>query len=429
MTRRDRRKCVGGGFDQTIDRAEAARLLREVRSAGEDRIDEAIEWAFAALPERKHVRRLAVQRHLENGNTEMADALAAQGLLLRPTDPSLAMLRARSLLMQGEPRGADREIELVLSQRPNHCATLLLAAEIAFVLKDYPRAISLLHRADRVKPNRDDIAALQVQTLIDADCVKRASTVLDSMRKPSPVLRARLLKAQGRVLEAVELLAGQTEAGASAGDVEITHELIDLLERLGNHPRLSSVLLKVGPDQPEVLVRAGAGWLSLGWFATAVLHLAPLRNVGRYRRDALAVITVAASMLGRMRLAELALARLQQTPSGADPIEMAHLWRRALTARLFSDQCNPQQAGADRNASLLQPLLRTAVEVFASQPRTRPGVMRGAGGADIQRHRATCLAAMGRTKEATEALSKMLAPEVVEPKAQPEADVSLRRAA
>jgi hypothetical protein len=78
---------------------------------------------------------------------------------------------------------------------------------------------------------------------------------------------------------------------------------------------------------------------------------------------------------------------------------MADLWRRALTARLFSDQYDPRKAGADRNASLLQPLLRSALEVFDAR-RAALAEARGGEAEELNRHRAVCLAAMGRTKEA-----------------------------
>jgi hypothetical protein len=111
---------------------------------------------------------------------------------------------------------------------------------------------------------------------------------------------------------------------------------------------------------------------------------------------------VAASMAGRHRLARRALHRLQETPAGADPTVMADLWRRALTARLFSDQYDPRKAGADRNASLLQPLLRSALKTFDARRAALAGSS-SIGQDELNRHRAVCLAAMGRMREAAAA--------------------------
>jgi len=398
----------------TIDRAEAAGLLRAARTAGPEQVDEAVGWAFAALPDHKHARILAIERHLAQGDTEMADVLLTRGLLLRPTDASLTRLRARSLLMQGDAAEAGKEIRLALVQRPRHVATLLLAAEIARQLDDLPRAVSLLQRALRRQPERDHNKALLTQALIDAEQLDQAEGVMRSMRRVPPVLRARLLRAQGRLLEAVELLdRSRTGSPAlDAGRQDIVCELIDLLEHMGDFAGLRALMDEVDAKQSEVLIRAGVACLTLGRFRVAALHMSRLRRAWPHRREALSVLVVAAAMLGRLRLAERALSRLHRTPAGADPPFMADLWRRALAARLFNDQCHPLRAGADRNVSFLQPLLRSAVEVFASACARGPGDPASlARQARLHRHRAVCLAAMGRNTEAAAALTDALGPE------------------
>jgi len=391
---------------QAIDRNEAAALLRAARAGAVEPLDDSAEWAFSALPGSRHARRLATQRLLQAGDTEAADALITQGLLIRPTDPLLTRLRAESLFMQGETRLAEKEIRLALDRRPQHCATLLLAARIAAARNDHPRAVALLQRAEAQKPRRDQIKALLTQALLDAGCAERAEQTLHTMNRPSAALCARVLAAQGRLLEAIDLLEAARLEEIEAADhqaVELLCELIDLLERVGDMSRLRRLLEEItvqGEPHRAVLVRIGVAWLTLGAFATAVRQMALISRPGPHQREALAVLVVAAAMAGRRRLAERALCRLQQTPAGTDPVAMADLWRRALTARLFSDQYDPQKAGADRNASLLQPLLRSALETFSAEPASREEGSGGASGADLNRHRAICLAAMGRSQEA-----------------------------
>lgn len=389
--------------DRTIDRKQAAALLRSARAGGLDAHSDSADWALSALPGNRHARRLAIQRLLHVGNIDAADALITQGLLSQPTDPLLTRLRAESLFMQGETLLAEKEIGLALERRAHHCATLLLAARIASARGDHPRAVSLLQRAMAAKPKRNDIKPLLVQVLLDAGNPQRAGRMLQTMKRPAPTLRARVLAAQGRLLEAIDLLESARRAGAGGPDsAELLCELIGLLERVGNMARLRRLLEELGERSDldrAVLLRIGIAWLTLGAFTTASRLMAAISHTGPRQRDALAVLIVAAAMADRRRLGERALDRLQQTAAGADPVMMADLWRRALTARLFSDQYDPRKAGSDRNASLLQPLLRSALKVFDAE-RAAGGSSRSEVKPQFNRHRAICLAAMGRTREA-----------------------------
>lgn len=420
--------------DQTLDREQAAALLRSARAGGLDAHSDSADWALSALPGNRHARRLAIQRLLHIGNTDAADALITQGLLIKPTDPLLTRLRAESLLMQGETRLAEKEIGLALERRARHCATLLLAARIASARGDHPRAVILLQRAMAVKPQRDEIKPLLVQVLLDAGSPQRAEKTLRTMKRPAPTLRARVLAAQGRLLEAIDLLESARRAGAGTGQpdsAELLCELIGLLERVGNMARLRRLLEELGERSDldrAVLLRIGIAWLTLGAFTTASRLMAAISHPGPRQRDALAVLVVAAAMAGRRRLGERALDRLQQTPAGADPVMMADLWRRALTARLFSDQYDPRKAGSDRNASLLQPLLRSALKIFDAE-RAAAGRLRGDAKPQLNRHRAVCLAAMGRTREAAAVHGGSPAPEETAPVAPVDEAPPTRKAA
>jgi len=411
MTRGGVPREATSGATSSLDRVEAARLLRAARSSDLTGENEAVEWAFAAMPDSRHARLLAARQRLACDDTEMADALLIRGLLQRPSDPSYTALRARSLLMQGKLSEADKEIGLAVSERPNHVRTLRLAADIATASDDPARAIDFLHRARGERPQCEDIKARLTEVLIDAGRIDQASAVLQTMGAPSAVLRARLLRAQGRILDAIELLDTAQAASNDSRDLdEIRREFIDMLEEVGDFGRLGALLRRIGSDHPELVLRASTACLTLGQFREAILRVAPLRRRLRDRPRALSILVVAASMAGRMSLARRALGRLQQAGDGARPAVMAELWRRALTARLFADQGNPREAGADRNVSLLLPLLETAVEVFAEEADAEIRSVQGNDGRiqNLHRHRAACLAAMGRGAEAAAVLAEAL---------------------
>ena len=129
---RHRRRHLRDRVRPTVDRPSAVLLLRAARGAGAP--DDAIEWAFSAMPDRPAARRLRIEQLLAQKNYEAADALIAQGLRRRPTDPSLSLLRARSLFAQGKLDLADRELRLVLARRPHHAGALQDAGGVAMAL-------------------------------------------------------------------------------------------------------------------------------------------------------------------------------------------------------------------------------------------------------------------------------------------------------
>jgi tetratricopeptide (TPR) repeat protein len=383
-----------------IDRREVARLLRIARRAGDDERVEVIDWAFAACPESRQVQRLKIESLIACSDLDHANALIARALLLRPHDPTLSLLRARVLLARGQGRDADAEIQHALGVRREHVGTLRIAAEAARTIDDIPRAVSFLERALDVHPECDEVKADLVRTLLAAERIDRAVRVLQSMREPDPTLRATVLRAQGRRLEAIQLLeAAMRESVSEPIAADITCLLIDLLEETGSISRLRRVLDEHAARDHAVLLRAGRSWLALGQFRTAVVRLAPLRRTGRFAGQSLAIMLVASAMLGRQRFARRVLARLRRCPGAPNPPRLADLWRRALSARVLSDQTSPRTAGADRNTGLLAPLLRWALEVFDPMRRTEGSAPVGLTFADIARHRTLCLSALGLTPE------------------------------
>mgnify|MGYP000532487590 CR=1 FL=1 len=63
-----------------------------------------------------------------------------------------------------------------------------------------------LERAVALRPVSDDLRTELISTLLDAGCVRRAARLLQRFGEATPLLRARVLLAQGRTLEALDLL-------------------------------------------------------------------------------------------------------------------------------------------------------------------------------------------------------------------------------
>jgi tetratricopeptide (TPR) repeat protein len=345
------------------DRKAAARLLAVARTARGDETDEAVEWAYSAVPDSLGATRLKIQMLLRQGNLEAVDTLVAQGLLQRPTNASLSYLRARSLFCQDRLAAAGQELRLVLAKRPRHRGALELAGRVALGLGDARRAVHLFEQAERRRPD-DDIRRLLVEAWLGAGRPDMARKVIRRMSAPTALLRARVLRAKGRRLEARELLERETADTTTGDHAEVMAALIELLEETSDLQRLRRILQPVDTDRPAVLARAGFAWLAMGAFHTAIPRMARLARVRGYRAQALIVLTVAAAMVSRTRLADRALARLRRTPDPLAQETVAEAWGRGLLGRLLLDQCSARTAGSDPHTGRLQQLLRDASGVF-----------------------------------------------------------------
>jgi tetratricopeptide (TPR) repeat protein len=369
----------------SLDREAAARLLRDARS---NDADDAVEWAYLTIPECLGARRLKIRMLLRQGNLEAADALIAQGLLQLPTNASLSYLRARSLFAQGKLEPAGRELRLVLAKRPRHRGALELAGRVARGLGDARRAVALLERAERRRPD-DQIRSLLVEAWLDGGRPNMARKVLRRMAAPTALLRAGVFRAAGRLLEARELLEQAAADPTAADHTDVMTELIDLLEETSDLQRLRRVLEPVDTDRPAVLARAGMAWLTMGAFHTAAVHMAKLARVRGFRAQALLVLMVAAAMVNRSRLADRALERLRRIAEPIDQTTVAQAWGRGLLGRLLLDQCSARKAGADPHTGRLRQLLQDASGVFAEALASEESPSKRQR-RHLQRHLAVC---------------------------------------
>jgi len=339
-------------------------LLRAAREA--DAPDEAIEWAFSVMPDRPAARRLRIAQLLAQKNYEAADALIAQGLRRRPTDASLSLLRARSLFAQGKLLPADRELRLVLARRPHHGAALQDAGRVAMALGRPLRAVRFFQLAATRRPD-DRVWELLALAWLAARRPRTARQVVDRMSHPPALLTSRLLMAEGRLLDAAETLERARSDGSDSEQDAVVCELIDLLETKGDLNRIRGILVAVSTDRPDVLARAGTAWLSMGAFHTAVVRMAALARVAGYRGRALTVLMVAAAMLNRQTLAQLALRRLRRIDEPVERCDLAETWCRGLFGRVLLDQCSVRKAGADPHTGRLGRLLHEAGGVLQNE--------------------------------------------------------------
>jgi len=386
---------------QTIDRMEAARVLRAARRAAAEKADEAIDWSFACMPDRRGPCRLKIQRLLDQGNTEAADALIGQGLLQRPNDPSLGLLRARSLATQGLLTHADRGLRQVLSQRPEHVGALTLAAEVASQQMNHPRAVQFLEQALRRRPHDDGIKATLVGALIEVESLHRAEVVLVSMTPHPPALASRLRRAQGRPLDAVNLLrkALQVTANTARRD-ELLVALIEAMEEIGDVRGIQSVVAQATEDHPRARLGAARALMSQGNFRTATELIASTAQRPQWRRQALHHLVVTVTQIGRHDLARQSLQELNATSGGVDHRLMSECWLRAFRGRIIRRQRNAQQAGRDPSLTMLQPMLTDAVLTLEMQLLDDKRRVHGAEREELERCRGLCLAALGRSEEA-----------------------------
>ena len=213
-----------------------------------------------------------------------------------------------------------------------------------------------------------------MEAWINAGRFEEAGKVLSQMDCPPARLSAKYLRAQGRLLEAVETL--QTALDRDQGDEHepMLCDLIDLLEESGNVARLRRTLQRIEVDQPTALARAGLAWLWLGEFHAAAVRSARLARVEGSSCTGLVVLLVAATMLRRPTLVERALRRLRRSDEPIDRNVVADAWCRGLMGRLLQSQRNPRNAGADPQTGQLGLLLGQAERTFQQQLASDDGL-------------------------------------------------------
>jgi len=339
------------------ERLEAANLLRAIRAVGMERAGDLLDWALTVMPDRLAVQRLHIRALMNAGDYAAAESAIARAMLNYPEHVSLHLLRAECLVKRQRWGFADLELTAIVQRRPHHRRARYLAGIVASQVGDHSRAIHLLQS---IADDETTLAAL-VQALVRAGRVQHACESLDRMRSPSPLLVAQVYKAQDRLLDATDtLLAALTTA--EYVDDELLCMLIELLVERGDPERLQQVMNHVTPEHPLATLRVAHVLLGQGRFVRAATLAARYVRQVNYQAEALPTLIVAASMMGRSRLARRALSRLRRTVHGINATLMAQRWQQGMLGRMLRAQHDALQAGCDPGSSVLQMLLAQARE-------------------------------------------------------------------
>ena len=375
----------------SIDRAQAAALLQKARNAeGTVANNDAIDWTFSQLPESPGARILKINQLIGQVDLDEASAVIAQGLLQRPINASLTFLRAKILYAQGKYDDCEHELRLLLLKRPKHFASLVLAGRIAIANEAPLRAASYFTRASSGPLCDRETLKLLANAWNEAGQVREARKVLERIQPRPLFLTAKVLKAEGRLLEAADTF--EAAAGNSVGSQREAAicQLIAVLEEIGDMPRLTRILEHIDKSTPIALVRAGQAWLWLGAFKTALIRMASLSKVPGYMSPALTIGLVASSMLNRHRLSERILERLRTGDRPVESQDIAKAWCCGLMGKLLLAQCDPKQAGADPRTGQLGLLLQDAVNVFDQQLGELDASLTSTQQAELEHHRTVC---------------------------------------
>lgn len=392
----------------TIDRQQAARLLRDIRAASHDEMDELLDWALSYMPWSRPLQRLKIRRLLDQGDLEAAEALIAKGLLLRPTDPALTLLKGRALAGRERFPEAQAELRLALKQRPWHVGALELAAYAAGQLGDHAHAAALLEQAASRRANDDGLKRRLVEALLAADLPVRAEEVLNTIESSAMVLKSRLLRCQNRPLDALAVLEEAIEQTDAQDSDEQLEALTDLLEEIADTARLRDAISKIGPDHPRAHLRTCRALLSLGDFNQCAMRAQGSASNPTTRREALHALVVASAEADRHRHALDALCELTSMANGLNPRRMAECWLRAFKGRMIQRQLSAETAGADPSLKLLPAVLNEAVAVFDERLADAECPPSPAERSSLQQYRSVCLIGLGRHREADAAVARSL---------------------
>jgi tetratricopeptide (TPR) repeat protein len=352
----------------SISRQQAAQLLKLARGIGGDVVAEAVDWAYAAMPDRAIVQRLKARSLLRTGQLEEADALIAQALLIYPTDPVLSTMRAERLLAKGRLGSATSEIDLVIAQHPDRPSALALGATIAAKHGDHVRAIALLERAVEVRPLDMQIRIQLIEAMLAGVEPVQAAHQIAFLADPPALLEARVLHAEGRALDALARLETEWSC-APVGEQadEIAAAIVDLLEEVGRLETLQQFANTLDTSHPKALARAAQAWLVLGRFDEAIAMGAQLLKRRAFVPIGRGILLVAATMKGNFGIARRVVRQLITSELTIDRISLADLWRRGIIGKLICTHTALGAIGTNGHHSVLSSLAQSAAELFREQ--------------------------------------------------------------
>jgi tetratricopeptide (TPR) repeat protein len=395
---------------RSISRSEAAQLLRNARRAWRSdpaNAGEAIGWALSVLRDSHQARRLKVDYLIHIRNFDSADALMARCMMTDSERPLIRLRFARSMFEQGRIEQAEREVERVLTLRPHHGGALRLGATIAAALGNDARASALLLEASRLDPRNLSLRADLIRALLDEGRLQEGIQILDRWTSAPNDLIARALRAQGRLLDAVEVLEAACDqllkAAPDNSQNRVTAMLIELLDEIGAIDRLSSWTMRFAVCGLSTALAGAEALLAYGRFESCLDVLAVLSPLSHLREQVNQVRTIALALAGNVNSAQESLGQLAQPPTHS---QFAERWLSGLAGRIILESQDASAIGCDPSASVLQPMLCSASATLEKALDE----IRGGDSPENRDHLlnllATCRLAMGRSDQCASALAQ-----------------------
>jgi len=350
-------------------RSEVASILRAARAASRREDAAQLEWLFCRLPHHPRLRRRVVQSRLRQGAVDWASTLLAQAKARHEEDWMIPLLCARCLLERGETSGAEMELSAFLHRRPSDTRALRLAALAADAQRDAARAAHWRRRLLVELPHDRAERERLVNGLLTLAQVNLALHYAAPLMGQDKALDARLLHAQGRTREAMDLLDRADERDWKAMD-----EKMKILADTGDHTGLRKAVAAT-ENVRELACQRVLALLSVGDLPEAALAARRLLAVPGLSRPGLLLLSIIGAVLGRERLAKRSLARLGGWTNLVLAVEA---WRRAAAGSILASARTVLAAGRDEPTAVLPALSRTLIRLTsgdhgAPRPLARGG--------------------------------------------------------
>ncbi|MBO6947032.1 MAG: tetratricopeptide repeat protein [Rhodospirillales bacterium] len=209
----------------------------------------------------------------QRGNLETGVRMIERALRVQPSFPDAYISLAAVYLNAGDAKKSLEMAEAALAQNAENPAALYAKARALIRLKDSRRVAETLARINEQKPDDPWViknwasAMLALDMFEDAERLFARQMQLDTDNRDAWCLRARAVKGQGRMVEALDMLnelltihADYVPAMIHAGDA---------LQALGRDDEAISLFrraVEIQPDHAEAHFNLGVALLSMGEF-------------------------------------------------------------------------------------------------------------------------------------------------------------------
>lgn len=358
--------------------------------------------------------RLAAQASIELRDMESAVQWCDCGLERTPDDVSLLTILSECEFLAGHLLSARCLAQRATGNDPNRTSTHEQLARVCAAQGDAFGALESFEAALACCPQSNRLRVQLAQLALECQAWSVGLDALSQLVDPPSLLCARLLRGQGSLREAVDAYQrflqahrdrGTTRSISPSSDVTIALqcesatpcqdlceaqlELIELYHEIGQADAiqdLARVWVRSKPADATVGLSLARTLLAQGDVRRAVVIARRVAQLDPAKRSqAMMVITAAATVANRTKLAHWAARQSDQSDRTANAI----IWRRALEGEIVLEQHSAVAAGADPSSSMLGCLLGSARTTLARAVKENPGY------ADLRFHHAKVLEALG----------------------------------